>query len=241
MSITLIRTALLYGLLILSVRLMGKRQVAEMEPSEFVVTMLLANLAAVPMQDNGLPLLSGIVPIFTIVGLELILAVLTMKFLPLRRMLCGVPTLLIRDGSIDQNALRVTRVSLDELEQKLREKGVFDFAQVSFAILETDGELTVLLDPQYQSATKQDVGASLSPAGLYYNVVADGVVLQENLRMAGFDESWLKRELQLRSCQAKEVFLLAVNAQGETRFVRKQSAQKTSFGLFTGRAGKEPT
>ena len=105
MSITVIRTALLYGLLILAVRLMGKRQVAEMEPAEFVVTMLLANLAAVPMQENGLPLLSGVAPIFTVLGLELILAVLSMKLLPIRRLLNGVPTLLIRDGKIDQKAL----------------------------------------------------------------------------------------------------------------------------------------
>ena len=117
----MIRTAVLYGMLILSVRLMGKRQVAEMEPAEFVVTMLLANLAAVPMQDNGLPLLSGVVPILTVVGLELVLAVLSMKLMPVRRMLNGVPTLLIRNGRIDQRALAASRISLDELEQKLRE------------------------------------------------------------------------------------------------------------------------
>ncbi|MBQ1371713.1 MAG: DUF421 domain-containing protein [Oscillospiraceae bacterium] len=221
MCITLIRTTLLYGLLILSVRLMGKRQVAEMEPAEFVVTMLLANLASVPMQDNGLPLISGVVPIFTVLGLELMLAVLSMKFLFLRRMLCGVPSLLIRDGVIDQRALSVSRVSLDELEQKLREKDIFDYAQVAYAILETDGELTVLPRPQYQGASKGDLGVKLSPAGLYYNVVADGVVLRENLHLAGFDESWLQKELSRRGCRAKDVFLLAVNLQGKTRFVQK--------------------
>ena len=103
MIITLVRTGLLYGLLVLAVRLMGKRQVAELEPAEFVVTMLLANLASVPMQDNGLPLLSGILPIFTVLGLELILAVLSMKHPPIRRMLNGVPTLLIRDGKPGQS------------------------------------------------------------------------------------------------------------------------------------------
>ena len=236
MSIALIRTALLYGLLILSVRLMGKRQVAEMEPAEFVVTMLLANLASVPMQDNGLPLISGVVPIFTVLGLELILAVLTMKVLPLRRMLCGVPTLLIREGIIDQRALSVSRVSLDELEQKLREKDVFDYTQVAFAILETDGELTVLPSPQYQGASKGDLGVKLSPAGLYYNVVADGVVLQENLHLAGYDEGWLKKELSQRGCRAKDVFLLAVNPQGQTRYVQKTaSTGKKSEAGSTGR------
>ena len=203
MGITVIRTGLLYGLLILAIRLMGKRQVAEMEPAEFVVTMLLANLAAVPMQDNGLPLISGIAPIFMIVGLELILAVLSMKFLPVRRLLNGVPTLLIRDGKIDQKALAISRVSLDELQQKLREKNVFDYTQVAFAVLETDGELTILLFPENQNATASDVGVTHPPVGLYYNVISDGVVLRDNLRLAGFDEAWLKKELQRKKSQKK--------------------------------------
>ena len=222
MSITVLRTALLYGLLIFAVRLMGKRQVAEMEPAEFVVTMLLANLAAVPMQDNALPLLSGIAPIFTILGLELVLAVLAMKLMPVRRMLNGVPTLLIREGKIDQRALAAARVSLDELEQKLREKDVFDCAQVAFAILETDGELTVMPVAAEQPATKRDVGAKPAPAALWYNVVADGVVLSDNLRRAGFDRAWLRRELAHRGCRPRDVFLLAVDPKGNLRFERKE-------------------
>ncbi len=222
MSITVIRTGLLYGLLILAVRLMGKRQVAEMEPAEFVVTMLLANLAAVPMQDNGLPLISGVAPIFTILGLELILAVLSMKLLPIRRLLNGVPTLLIRDGRIDQKALGISRVSLDELQQKLREKDVFDFSQVAYAILETDGELTVMRYPEYQAASTADVGAKLSPVGLFYNVISDGVVLRDNLRLSGYDNRWLRKELRRRKCRIKDVFLLAVNNLGEVQFLKRE-------------------
>ena len=223
MGITVIRTGLLYGLLILAIRLMGKRQVAEMEPAEFVVTMLLANLAAVPMQDNGIPLISGIAPIFMILGLELILAVLSMKFLPVRRLLNGVPTLLIRDGKIDQKALAISRVSLDELQQKLREKNVFDYTQVAFAVLETDGELTILLFPENQNATASDVGVTHPPVGLYYNVISDGVVLRDNLRLAGFDEAWLKKELQRKKCQKKDVFLFAVNNLGDVQFIKREN------------------
>lgn len=222
MSITVIRTALLYGLLILAVRLMGKRQVAEMEPAEFVVTMLLANLAAVPMQDNGLPLLSGVAPIFTILGLELILAVLSMKLLWVRRLLNGVPTLLIREGKIDQKALAVSRVSLDELQQKLREKDIFDHTQVAYAILETDGELTVMPYAKYQNATAGDVGADRSPTALFYNVISDGVVLRDNLRLAGFNETWLRKELRKQKCAEKNVFLLAVNSFGDVKLVKRE-------------------
>ena len=222
MLIATLRTGLLYGLLILSVRLMGKRQVAEMEPAEFVVTMLLANLASVPMQDNGLPLLSGVAPILTVLGLELILAVLSMKLLPVRRLLNGVPTLLIREGRIDQRALAASRVSLDELEQKLREKDVFDYSAVAYAILETDGELTVMLRPGFQSVSRADLGVEASPAALFYNVISDGVVLSENLRAAGLDRAWLKRELARRGVSPREVFLLAVDGAGAVRFVRKE-------------------
>lgn len=222
MSITVIRTALLYGLLILAVRFMGKRQVAEMEPAEFVVTMLLANLASVPMQDNGLPLVSGVAPIFTVLGLELILAVLSMKLLPVRKLLNGIPTILIREGKIDQKALAVCRVSLDELQQKLREKDVFDYTQVAYAILETDGELTVMPFPNFQPASAGDVGAKRSPAKLYYNVISDGIVLRNNLRQAGFDEAWLRKELRKQKCRQRDVFLLAVDRFGEVQLVKKE-------------------
>jgi uncharacterized membrane protein YcaP (DUF421 family) len=222
MSITVIRTALLYGLLILAVRFMGKRQVAEMEPAEFVVTMLLANLAAVPMQDNGLPLVSGVAPIFTVLGLELILAVLSMKLLPVRKLLNGIPTILIREGKIDQKALAVCRVSLDELQQKLREKDVFDYTQVAYAILETDGELTVMPFPNFQPASAGDVGAKRSQAKLYYNVISDGIVLRNNLRQAGFDEAWLRKELRKQKCRQRDVFLLAVDRFGEVQLVKKE-------------------
>lgn len=222
MGISMLRTGLLYGLLVLAIRLMGKRQVAEMEPAEFVVTMLLANLAAVPMQDNGLPLLSGVVPIFTVLGLELVLAVLSMKLLPVRRMLNGVPTLLIREGVIDQKALAVSRVSLDELEQKLREKDVFDFSQVAYAILETDGELTVMLYPQYENATRGDVGAKFTRAGIFYNVITDGVLLEENLIRAGLDRKWLQKELKSRGLRVRDVFLLATDGGRNLRLVKRE-------------------
>ena len=220
MNITLIRTVLLYGLLILTIRLMGKRQVAEMEPAEFVVTMLLANLAAVPMQDNALPLISGLVPIFTVLSLELILAVLSMKFIPLRRLLCGVPTLLIRDGAIDQRALRTSRISLDELNQKLREKEIFDLKQVRYAILETDGELSVMPVPAARTATVGDLGLRLRQEELRFTLISDGVILRENLRRCGFDRTWLRQTLG--GLRPRDVFLLTADPKGKTELVRRE-------------------
>ena len=222
MLITLIRAVLLYGLLIFTVRLMGKRQVAEMEPAEFVVTMLLANLAAVPMQDNALPLVTGIIPIFAVLSLELILAVLSLKSIPLRKLLCGVPTMLIRNGEIDQKALSASRVSLDELTQKLREKDYFDPAAVKYAILETDGELSVLPWEEEHAATRKDLGLQAKPAALPCILISDGVVLRDNLPIVGYNRARLQKELRDRGLRAGDVFLMAVDGNGKITFIPRE-------------------
>ena len=224
MNITLIRTVLLYSLLIFTVRMMGKRQVAEMEPAEFVVTMLLANLAAVPMQDNGLPLLSGLVPIFTILSLELILAVLSIRFIPVRKLLCGLPAILIRDGVIDQKSLGQSRVSLDELTQKLREKDVFDLSTVKYAILETDGELSVMLYAENRTVSLKDCGISAQEEELPYTLISNGVLLWQNLQASGYEKTQLREELRRRRCRIKDVFLMTVDRNGKLLFVRKEKS-----------------
>lgn len=224
MFISYLRTLILYLILIFTVRLMGKRQIAEMEPAEFVVTMLLANLAAVPMQDNAIPLLSGLIPILTVLAMELILAVLSMKFIPMRKLLCGKPSILISNGVIDQNALRQGRISLDELTEKLREKDVFDLSTIQHAIMETDGELTIMLYPEYKPASAKAAGIKVKNTYLPYTIVSDGHLLQDNLRLSGFDRNWLKDQLKTLGCTVSELFLLTVDAAGKTCAVRKERA-----------------
>lgn len=222
MFISFIRTIVLYLVLIFTVRLMGKRQIAEMEPAEFVVTMLLANLAAVPMQDNAIPLLSGLVPILTVLAAELILAVLSMKFIPMRTLLCGKPSILISNGVIDQNALRQGRISLDELTEKLREKDVFDLSTVQFAIMETDGELTIMLYPECKPANAKAAGIKVKNTFLPFTIISDGKVLRDNLRLSGFDGKWLSGVLAKLDCKSKDIFLLTVDASGKTCTVIKE-------------------
>lgn len=222
MFISYIRTLILYLILIFTVRLMGKRQIAEMEPAEFVVTMLLANLAAVPMQDNAIPLLSGLIPILTVLAMELILAVLSMKYLPMRKLLCGKPTILVSNGIIDQNALRQSRVSLDELTEKLREKDVYDLSTLQYAILETDGELSVMLYPEYKPANAKTVGIKVNNTHLPFTIVSDGKLLRDNLRLSGFDRVWLTKQLKTVGCSVCDLFLLTVDASGKTCMIKKE-------------------
>ena len=158
MIMSYVRTIALYLVLIVCVRLMGKRQIGEMEPTEFVVTMLLANLAAIPMQDGAIPLYSGLVPILTVLGSELVLSGLILYSVKFRQLLCGKPVILIENGKLLQDNLRRTRVTLDELTGHLREKDVLDITAVQYAILETDGNLSVF--PQGATCQRQGCGHS---------------------------------------------------------------------------------
>ena len=156
MILSYIRAIILYLILIAVIRLMGKRQIGQMEASEFVVTMLVADLASIPMQDGGIPLYTGLIPILTVLAMELVLSALSLRSLAFRRILCGKPVILVENGKIMQENLRKTRVTLDELSGHLREKDILNIENVQYAILETDGNLSVFPYPQYLPASAKD-------------------------------------------------------------------------------------
>ena len=212
MILSYTRTLLLYLVLIFCVRLMGKRQIGEMEPTEFVVTMLLANLAAIPMQDGAIALYSGLVPILTVLGAELVLSGLIFACVPIRRLLCGKPVILIDNGKILRSNLRRTRVTLDELTGHLRENNVLDIRTVQYAILETDGQLSVFPYPKDRPATAKTAGLTPKPVFLPITIIEDGYVSRENLRRACKDEAWLNQVLENHHAAAKDTLLLTVDA-----------------------------
>ena len=222
MILSYIRTIILYLVLIFCIRLMGKRQIGQMEPSEFVVTMLVANLASIPMQDEGITLISGLVPILTVLGMELVLSGLIMRSVALRRLLCGKPVILIDNGKIIQENLRRTRISLDELTGHLREKDVLDLKSVQFAILETNGNLSVFPYPKEMPASAKEAGIPVKPVSLPITIVADGYVSKENLEKAGKDEKWLRTVLSRNKASAADTLLLTVDRQDHILFIRKE-------------------
>ena len=199
MIISYLRTLILYLVLILSIRMMGKRQIGQMEASEFVVTMLVANLASIPMQDAAIPLYSGLLPILLVTGAELVLSGLILHNVTVRRIFCGKPVILIDDGKILQENLRRTRVSLDELIGHLREKDVLDLTSVQYAILETDGNLSVFTYPQ--------TGQHYLPV----TIIEDGYFSGENLRKSGKDGAWLSSVLQKYNADIHNTLLLTVD------------------------------
>ena len=222
MLLSYIRTVILYLILIAVIRMMGKRQIGQMEPSEFVVTMLVANLASIPMQDGGIPLYSGLVPILTVLGLELVLSALSMRSICFRRLLCGKPVILIENGRILQDNLRSTRITLDELTGHLREKDVLDVTTVQYAILETDGNLSVFPYPEHLPASAKAAGIRLKKQHLPITLAADGCLYKHNLSVAGKSQAWVEKLLREKDADLEDVLLLTVDESGKTVLLRKE-------------------
>ena len=222
MILSYIRTVVLYLVLIAVIRLMGKRQVGQMEPSEFVVTMLVANLASIPMQDGGIPLHSGLIPMLTVLGLELVLSAAVLRSMKLRRLLCGKPVILIENGRIVQENLRKTRITLDELTGQLREKDVLQPDMVQYAILETNGNLSVFPYPQELPASAQEAGVPVKDRHLPVTVIGDGYLYRENLKVAGKDEAWVEKTLRSHNATLSQTWLLTVDSGNNVLFLRKE-------------------
>lgn len=217
MAIIFVRTLILYFSLLISMRLMGKRQLGEMELSEFIVAALIADLAATPLQDIGIPLINGLVPIITLFCLEIIIAGLSLRFVGARKLFFGTPGIMIQKGQIDIAQMRKNRFTLDELMQELRAQGVTEISQIEYAVLETNGQLSVILSPAAQPVTPAMLGIEAEPISYPHIVINDGKVLEKNLRLAGRDIRWLNKELSQHGISdASAVYLMTLSKSGET-------------------------
>ncbi len=223
MLLSYMRSVFLYLVLIAVIRMMGKRQIGQMEASEFVVTMLVANLASIPMQDSAIPLFSGVVPIVTVLGMELVLSTLSLRSIFLRKLLCGKPVILIENGNILQENLRRTRVTLDELTGHLREKDVLDLSQVQYAILETNGNLSVFPYAKERPASAKEAGIAVSEQHLPLTIISDGKLLEDNLKKANKDLTWLHKQLKKHKSTVEGTWLLTVDASEHLLFYRKEN------------------
>ncbi len=224
MATAFVRTILLYFIIMLGLRLMGKRQIGELEPTELVLTMLISDLAAVPMQDFGIPLLNGVVPIITLLALSMLLSYGCMRSIRLRRLVCGSPTTLIKNGVLQQSAMRANRFTLDELIEELRSQGVTDLMSVKYAILETDGQLSVLLYPAEQPATPRQLGRAVKDDLFLPQVlINDGRVLDSALTYRGLSRSWLMQSLAERGFhRADEILLFTIDDAGKILCIQKE-------------------
>ena len=225
MATAFFRTVILYLLLMVGLRLMGKRQIGELEPSELVLTLIISDLASVPMQDFGIPLANGVFPIVTILCLSLLMSYFSLKSIRFRSLVCGRPTLIIREGKLLQANMAKNRFTLDELYEQLRSQGISDLSAVKYAILETSGQVSVLPYAKNSPVTAQDLGLpGPDQVTLPVLLINDGHVMGENLRAVGRDRAWLDKQLRQRQLTSpRQVFLLTVDEAGTVVCVTKEA------------------
>jgi uncharacterized membrane protein YcaP (DUF421 family) len=222
MAATIVRTAILYFLLIFAIRLMGKRQIGDMQPGELVITILISEIAAVPIQDLTQPVLTGVVAVFTLIFLEIAISVLTMKALPLRKFFYGDSCIIIKNGVLDQKMLKKLRVTGPDLLEVLRNQNVFNLEDVAYAILETNGQLSVLLKPEKQNVTIENFSGKQPDDNLPSIVISDGKFIKENLLEINKTKSEISKLLTSKSIAVKDIFMMLCDSEGNFDIIRKE-------------------
>lgn len=219
MGIVFLRTVIIYIALLTAMRLMGKRQIGELELSELVIAVLISDIAAHPLQDIGIPLMNGLLPVITLFCFELIMAGVIVKNPRAKMLLCGKPSLLIVKGVICQDEMDRNRFSIDELAEELRAQGVTDISKVEYAVLETDGKVSIILFPPERPATAGQLQVAEQDTGYPIILISNGRLRKENLKVANKDESWLQKQLQAHHVKSpREVYFMSVNSAGQVYF-----------------------
>ncbi|MGE5551753.1 MAG: YetF domain-containing protein [Bacteroidota bacterium] len=223
MLVIFARTLILYFLVVLVMRLMGKRQIGQLQPFELVVAIMLSELAAVPMQDRDLPLSTGIIPMLTLLIAQIGLALLSLHSQWFRRLLCGTPSILIENGRIRQHELTRLRYNLNDLLEQLRAKNFANLEDVEFAVLETNGDLSIIPKSQHRPLTPADLNLPTRYEGLPLDLIVDGNINRDNLRRAGLDEDWLRGQLsRFGIASPREVFFATLDTEGHLYFTKKE-------------------
>lgn len=220
---TIIRTVILYMVVTLAIRLMGKRQIGDMQPNELVVTLLISEIAAIPLQDMNQPVLVGIGAIFTLIVLEIAVSILAMKSFFIRKLMSGRSVILIKNGVIDQQSMKDVRMTVLDLIELLRAQEVFNIDDVAYAVLEVNGELSVLLKKNAQPVTVKDVDIKAPDEALPMLVISDGKIVCESLEALQMDKTQLLNILAKKGHTAKEIFLMTLDRNGKEQIVKKGS------------------
>jgi len=222
MAVVLIRACILYVIITFSLRLMGKRQLGELQPSELVVTILISNIAAIPVEDSSVPMLMGVVPILTLVCLDIIVSAIMLKFPKFRKMIIGSPRVIMSEGVIMQKEMKRLRYTVDDLVEAMREEQIFDINEIWYAIVETTGKIHFLKKKDYLSAEKADVncgGSSSDPPAV---IIRDGREDAEQLASMGLGTGWLNEQLRQQKLSIKDVFLMTADRNGQNTIIKRQ-------------------
>lgn len=227
MLIVIIRTLILYTTVVFCLRIMGKRQIGELQPSELVVAIMISDVATVPIEALDIPLLSGIIPVLTLLLAEVITSYLSLKSHRIRKFIMGEPSIVIYNGVICEKELERQRFNLNDLLEELRLLGLFDISDVYIAVLETSGKLSVVPKTQARSVTVEDMGLNnVRREGLPCTVIMDGKFNHAEVKRSGHSEEYIKKVLNNRGIKSpKDVFIASIDGEGEM-FIQKKGGQK---------------
>ncbi len=221
MIISVIRTILMYAFVLFSIRIMGKRQLSDMQTSELVITMIIADIASIPMQNTSQPILTGIVPILLLISAEIIISILMMKLPTFRNFVCGKPEILISDGKLNQSMLRKLRLTTEDLSVLLRQEGVFNIEDVQYCIIETNGKISVLLKPEKRSPTLSEMGVATKDTGIEAVIISDGELLRSSMALCSVDKKWIEKTLKEENLKVSDVMMMTANKLREYNIIRR--------------------
>lgn len=222
MLISIIRVTIIYIFVSIAVRIMGKRNIGELQPTELVITLLLSEIASIPIEDNSIPLINSLIPVMLLISFEILNSVICMKSAKFRSLSDGNALLIIKDGKLDQKQLKKLRYTVDDLLSGLRQKDVFDIKEVKYAIIETNGTLSVLLKPEYQNSTKSDVKVKIKDDGFTCPVIIDGVVINKNLSVLNLNKDDIEKILEKKNVHKKNIFLMNIDTDNNTEIILKE-------------------
>lgn len=221
MSIVFIRAIILYIVVIISVRVMGKRQIGELQPSELVITILVSNIATLPLEDLNIPLIMGILPILSLVCFEVIMSFFTLKSRKLRHIISGKPKVIIHDGTLDQSVMKELRYSVDDIMTALRSNNVFDISEVQYAVVETNGSVSVYQKYKYRNVTNEDINIEGKTCDPPVIIISDGKIISQGLKEAHLERKWVTDLLTRKHIKEEDVFLLMADKNSDYTLIRK--------------------
>ena len=221
MLIVFLRSIVLYIIVLIVMRLMGKREIGQLQPFELAIAIMIADLAAVSMAETGIPISNGIIPILGLLVMHLIISFLNLKNMKIREILCGKPAILIYRGKIDEKVLKKERFTLNELQERLRSSNVVNLGDVEYAILETSGQVTVIQKPDKRTTTPKDFNITPEYEGIPYDLVVDGKVMYKNLKTIGKDYNWLKKQVNKFNMEPEEALIVTFDG-GSQMFCQKK-------------------
>lgn len=211
MLITFFRAIILYIIVLVVMRLMGKREIGQLQPFELAISIMIADLASIPMSEIGVPISNGIVPILGLLVMHLLISMINMKSIRARKIICGKPSILIYRGKIDEKTLKKERFTINELQERLRGNNVSNISDVEYAILETSGEVTIIQKPNKRNTIPEDFNIMPEYEGIPYDLVIDGKVMDENLKSIGKNYTWLKKEVAKFGIRPEQALIVTLD------------------------------